>query len=86
MDHPRPHPAWGAYETGVEETIMELTIEGMTCQHCSAAVKKALEGVDGVAEAHVDLAAGATITGSAPIPALVQAVEAEGYRAAPAPS
>jgi copper chaperone CopZ len=66
---------------------MELVIEGMTCGHCSAAVKKALEGVDGVSEARVDLAAGrATVVGSAPVSVLVQAVEAEGYRAAPGAS
>jgi copper chaperone len=64
---------------------MELKIEGMTCGHCSAAVKKALEGVDGVQEARVDLAAGrAVVEGAADVGALLRAVESEGYRAAPA--
>ena len=40
-----------------KEPIMEkkLMVEGMMCQHCVAHVKKALEGVDGVVEAVVDL-------------------------------
>ena len=32
-----------------------LHVEGMMCQHCVARVKKALEAVDGVKEAVVDL-------------------------------
>lgn len=32
-----------------------LTVEGMMCAHCQAHVKKALEGVPGVAAATVDL-------------------------------
>ena len=34
-----------------------LHVEGMMCQHCVAHVKKALEGVEGVEEAVVDLEA-----------------------------
>lgn len=34
-----------------------LQVEGMMCPHCVAHVKKALEGVDGVEEAIVDLEA-----------------------------
>jgi copper chaperone len=65
--------------------MTELTITGMTCGHCSAAVKKALEGVSGVASADVDLTAGrAKVAGTAPVDALVAAVQAEGYQAAPA--
>ena len=43
-----------------KEIVMEKTlqVEGMMCQHCVAHVKKALEGVDGVKEAVVDLDAG----------------------------
>lgn len=39
----------------MEDKIMEKTmkIEGMMCGHCEAAVKKALEGLDGVTEAVV---------------------------------
>lgn len=44
-------------DTQRKEPIMEkkLMVEGMMCQHCVAHVKKALEGVDGVVEAVVDL-------------------------------
>lgn len=40
-----------------KEIIMEkkLSVEGMMCQHCVAHVKKALEGIEGVEEAVVDL-------------------------------
>ena len=40
-----------------KESAMEKTlhVEGMMCQHCVARVKKALEAVDGVEEAVVDL-------------------------------
>lgn len=62
--------------------MTELKIEGMTCGHCQAAVKKALEKVAGVRAADVDLANGrATVEGAADVAALVAAVEDEGYRA-----
>ena len=32
-----------------------LKVEGMMCQHCVAHVKKALEGIEGVASVEVDL-------------------------------
>ncbi|EFI84618.1 heavy-metal-associated domain-containing protein [Listeria grayi] len=35
-----------------------LEIEGMTCAHCVARVKSALEGVAGVTSAEVDLESG----------------------------
>ncbi len=40
-----------------KEIVMEkkIGVEGMMCQHCVAHVKKALEGVEGVEEAIVDL-------------------------------
>ncbi len=46
-----------------EETTMEKTmnIEGMMCAHCEAAVKKALEGLDGVKEAKVSHEAGTAV-------------------------
>lgn len=64
------------------DRITVLEIEGMTCGHCQAAVKKALEKVGGVRAADVDLAGGrATVKGTADLAALVAAVEDEGYRA-----
>ena len=46
-----------------EETTMEKTmkIEGMMCGHCEAAVKKALEALDGVEEAIVSHEAGTAV-------------------------
>lgn len=65
--------------------MTRLNITGMTCGHCQSAVKNALEGVDGVERADVDLASGiATVEGDADVNALVSAVEEEGYQAAPA--
>jgi len=64
--------------------MTELKIDGMTCGHCSAAVKNALEKVAGVSAATVDLAAGrAHVDGNADVAALVAAVQDEGYQAAP---
>jgi copper chaperone len=57
----------------------------MTCGHCVAAVKKALEKVPGVTTAHVELEAGrAQVEGDPSLAALLAAVQDEGYRAAPA--
>ena len=64
--------------------MTELKIDGMTCGHCTAAVKKALERVPGVDSADVDLAAGrARVVGNADAAILVAAVQDEGYQAAP---
>lgn len=61
-----------------------LNITGMTCGHCVGAVKKALESVPGVHSADVSLEDGqATVQGDASPEALIQAVQQEGYSAAP---
>ena len=60
-----------------------MKIEGMMCSHCEARVKKALEALDGVAEAAVSHETGsATVTLSADISAdaLKNAVEAQDYK------
>lgn len=65
--------------------MTELKIDGMTCGHCVAAVKKALEKVPGVTAAEVELASGrARVDGEPSLDALMAAVQDEGYRAAPA--
>lgn len=65
--------------------MTELSISGMTCDHCQRAVKSALESVKGVQNVSVDLNAGtAQVDGEADLNALVAAVEEEGYQAAPA--
>lgn len=39
----------------------KLNVTGMTCDHCTHTVKSALEGVNGVRSARVDLDAGIAI-------------------------
>jgi len=62
--------------------MLKLKVEGMTCNHCVMAVKKALSRVPGVERAEVSLERGeALVEGNADLKALIRAVEAEGYRA-----
>ncbi|GLV47862.1 heavy metal-binding protein [Thermus sp. LT1-2-5] len=64
--------------------MLKLKVEGMTCNHCVMAVKKALMKVPGVEKAEVSLEKGeALVEGTAEVEALVRAVEEEGYRAFP---
>lgn len=60
-----------------------LKVKGMTCGHCEAAVRKALEAVDGVtAVTRVDREAEvAVVEGGADIAALIAVVVEEGYEA-----
>ena len=67
-----------------EETTMVKTmkIEGMMCGHCEAAVKKALEAIDGVASAevsHTDGAAVVTLSKPVENDVLRKAVEDKDY-------
>jgi len=58
----------------------------MSCGHCSSQVEGALAAVDGVTSASVDLDSGlATIVGTAPTAALVEAVERTGKTAIAVP-
>lgn len=61
-----------------------LNVEGMSCNHCTATVKKALEGLDGVKEADVSLEgknAKVELDKDVADEALVKAVEEAGYTA-----
>jgi len=62
---------------------VQLRITGMTCQHCVAAVRKALAAVEGVDEvSEVALESGsATVKGSASPQVLIAAVKQAGYQA-----
>ena len=67
-----------------KESTMEktLNVEGMMCQHCVAHVKRALEGVEGVEEAVVDLDAGtatAKLAHDVPEDVLAAAIVEAGY-------
>ena len=62
----------------------KLSVEGMMCQHCVAHVKKALEGVEGVEEAVVDLdsnSATAKLSADVADQVLVGAIVDAGYEA-----
>jgi copper chaperone len=63
--------------------MIELTITGMSCEHCVRAVKEALEGVVGVTGIKtLDLESGlALVEGQVNPGALVVAVKAVGYGA-----
>lgn len=66
-------------------STINLNIDGMTCGHCEAAVRKALLQVDGVETVEVDRAKGsATIEGRPDPEQLVMAVQEEGYEASEA--
>lgn len=65
---------------------LNLAVTGMSCKHCQAHVKEALEKVPGVASAEVDLeGAKACVKADDSVTAdtLVKAVEAAGYGASP---
>ncbi len=67
----------------VQTMEKKMKIEGMTCGHCEARVKKTLEALPGVAEAKVSHETGtAVVTLSADVAddTLKQAVEAEDYK------
>ena len=68
-----------------EDSLMQKTmkIEGMMCPHCEAAVRKALEALDGVQEAavsHKDGTAVVTFSGEVADAVLKEAVEAKDYK------
>lgn len=59
-----------------------LSVDGMSCEHCAESVVEALEGVDGVSQATVDLdAAEATVSldGNVSLDRLAKAVDKAGY-------
>jgi P-type Cu+ transporter len=69
---------------------LTIPVLGMTCGHCQATVRQALEGVPGVKSARVDLneerAEVSVEPGTFDRSRLTQAVEAAGYRVTPGPA
>lgn len=60
--------------------VVELRIQGMTCNHCLAAVRQALEDVTGAESVSVDLRTGqAVVAGHLETGELIKAVESVGY-------
>ena len=70
-------------ETNEGLKVIRLNVSGMTCSHCEAAVRRALEAVPGVsAVGTVDRAKEvAEVEGNPDIGALIAAIRAEGYKA-----
>jgi len=67
-------------ETAPAETV--LAIEGMTCASCVRRIERSLAKVEGVQQASVNLATEvAQVQGTAPLPALLAAVQRAGYHA-----
>ncbi|MCS5695864.1 MULTISPECIES: heavy-metal-associated domain-containing protein [Desulfofundulus] len=65
----------------VQKTI--LTVEGMSCNHCKAAVEKALKKIEGVEEVNVDLVGKKVSVIHTPeitTEKLAEAIEKAGYR------
>jgi copper chaperone len=63
----------------------EITVKGMSCAHCVAAMTKAMTGLPGVSDVRVDLASGrVSYDSAAPIPAadLARVVKAAGFEMA----
>ncbi|WP_459176246.1 copper-exporting P-type ATPase CopA [Ewingella americana] len=65
-----------------QDDNVQLLLSGMSCASCVSKVQKALESVEGVAQARVNLAErSALVSGSADQQALINAVERAGYGA-----
>jgi copper ion binding protein len=63
----------------------EITVVGMTCAHCVAAVTEEIGNIDGVTSVDVDLASGhVAVTSADPIAteSLAEAVDEAGYELA----
>ena len=60
-----------------------FTVTGMTCGHCEAAVKRAIETLDAAASVSIDRDANRVeVSSSQPREALAEAIRAEGYEVA----
>ncbi|MFL9994409.1 copper chaperone [Burkholderia sp. GAS332] len=59
---------------------IEFQVEGMSCQHCVAAVTNAIREHDGAAQVQVDLASGrVTVESAQPADTLKAAIDEAGY-------
>jgi len=62
------------------ETMLELTVEDMTCKHCVGRVTKAVQGIDPAARVEIDLPSKrVTIDSSADRERIVAAIDDAGY-------
>ncbi len=62
--------------------MTSIRIKGMSCQHCVASTKKALEGIQGISAVSVNLDKGeACFEGSVPFETVEKAISAIGFEA-----
>lgn len=59
-----------------------LSVSGMTCGHCKAAVEEAANGIPGVSQATVDLDAGTVVVVGGEPADIAAAIAEAGYQAA----
>jgi copper chaperone len=65
-----------------ESRTIEINVGGMSCEHCVAAVGKAVRSVPGVTEARVDLKTGTVLVeGSFDQAQVIAAIKSAGYEA-----
>ena len=58
-----------------------IKVQGMKCQHCAGSTKKALESIDGISNAQVDLDKGeVSFDGSADMETIKAAVSKAGFQ------
>lgn len=63
--------------------MLELTVTGMTCEHCVRAVSQAVKSVPGAHDVSVDLGSGrVTVRGTPDAAAVAAAIHEEGYEVA----
>ncbi len=62
-------------------TEISLKIDGMTCQHCVASVKKAVDGVEGVSSSDITIGAAQVVFDEekTSMDSIVDAVKSAGY-------
>jgi len=83
-----PNTPWGYTLDAMSEQTTTLTIDGMSCSHCVAAVTQALSSLDGVTVREVAVGrAVVDVDASRVTPAQVAAaVDDAGFRLAPVPA
>jgi copper chaperone len=60
--------------------MAEFQVEGMSCQHCVAAVTRSIHEIDAAAQVQVDLELGRVVVASAEtVDALKEAIDEAGY-------
>lgn len=74
------HCSCSSEDANNKEDMIEITVKGMTCNHCRAAAEKAIASVKGVEKVSVDLASGkAQIEGVVNMEEVKAALESVGF-------